>query len=164
MIRQLRAVGLALAGFVVGSLFTGSTAMAQESVPGEVMVILAKEAPGPVDAALRNVAALRRPPFDSFRAMELLSRPRVQLRVDSPEDVRLPNGRRVRIILQQVLPDGRFRMRVSINRPNQNDYLPLLTVVASPGDPFFVAGQSHDGGTLIIGVRVGRPSAGTGNP
>ena len=164
MIRQFWAAGLGLATLAVGSLFVGSTAVGQDSVPGEVMVILAKEAPGPVDAALRNVAALRRPPFDSFRAMELLSRPRVQLRVDAPEDVRLPNGRRVRIILQQVLPDGRFRMRVSINRPNQNDYLPLLTVVASPGDPFFVAGQSHDGGTLIIGVRVGRAPAATGNP
>jgi hypothetical protein len=30
-----------------------------------------------------------------------------------------------------------------------------MTVVASPGDPFFVAGQSYKGGTLAIGVRIG---------
>ncbi len=58
------------------------------------------------------------------------------------------------------MPNGRYRVRVSINRPEQNDYLPLLSVVASPGDPFFVAGQRHQGGTLVIGVRVGtRPDA-----
>ena len=147
--------GLAL---VATSLAGLDHAQAQNAIAGDVMVVLAKEDAGPVDPALQNVAALRRPPFDSFQAMELLSRPRIQLRVNTPEEVRLPNGRRVQIVLQQVLPDGRFRMRVSINRPNQNDYLPLLTVVASPGDPFFVAGQSHRGGTLIIGVRVGGPA------
>jgi len=62
-------------------------------------------------------------------------------------------------MLQQEMPNGRFRVRVSINRPNQRDYLPLLQVVASPGDPFFVAGQSHAGGTLVIGVRVGERAA-----
>ena len=53
------------------------------------------------------------------------------------------------------MPDGRLRVRVSINRPNQTDYLPLLQVLASPGDPFFVAGQAHDGGTLVIGITLG---------
>jgi hypothetical protein len=27
-------------------------------------------------------------------------------------------------------------------------------VVASAGDPFFVAGQSYQGGTLVVGVTV----------
>jgi hypothetical protein len=36
--------------------------------------------------------------------------------------------------------------------------LPLLQVIASPGEPFFVAGQKHEGGTLVIGVRVGEKS------
>ena len=61
---------------------------------------------------------------------------------------------RLRIRLQQQTPDGRYRVRVSINRPNQTDYLPLLQVLASPGDPFFVAGQAHDGGTLVIGITL----------
>jgi hypothetical protein len=132
------------------------------SVAGEVLVILAKEEEGAIDPALRDQAALRRAPFDSFRSMEILSRPRVNLRVNEPQTVQLPNGRRLQLILQQVLPDGRFRVRASINRPNENDYLPLLTVVASPGDPFFVVGQSHSGGTLLVGVRIGTrdPTAG----
>jgi hypothetical protein len=36
-----------------------------------------------------------------------------------------------------------------------------LTVIAS-GEPFFVAGQKHAGGTLVIGVKIasksGKPS------
>ncbi|MEM9192370.1 MAG: hypothetical protein AAGF12_24560 [Myxococcota bacterium] len=147
----------------LGLFFVPGLAAAQNSVAGEVMVVLAKEDAGTIDPTLRNMPALRRPPFDSFRSMQVLSRPRVQLRVNTPATVNLPNGRRVQIVLQQVMPNGRYRVRVSINRPEQNDYLPLLQVVASPGDPFFVAGQSHQGGTLVIGVRVGtRPAGATG--
>ena len=77
--------------------------------------------------------------------------------VERDADVQLPNGRQLRISLQQVMPDGRLRVRVSINRPSQSDYLPLLQVLASPGDPFFVAGQAHDGGTLLIGITLAPP-------
>jgi hypothetical protein len=130
-------------------------AAAQSPIQGEVLVVLAKEQPGEIDPALRDVAALRRPPFNSFRSMRVIERPRVTLRINEPMTLDLPNGRRLQIVLQQVMPDGRYRVRVSINRPQQNDYLPLLQVVAAPGDPFFVAGQRHEGGTLVIGVRVG---------
>ena len=60
----------------------------------------------------------------------------------------------LRLKLLQTTPDGRYRIKVSINRPNESDYLPLLQVEAAPGDPFFVAGQAFDGGTLIVGVRL----------
>lgn len=145
----------AVAALVVATLAAPAQAQRPGTVRGEVLVVLAKEAAGRMDPALANVPALRRPPFNAFRSMEVLSRPRVDLRVNRPTTVELPNGRRLQLVLQQVMPDGRYRVRVSINRPNQNDYLPLLQVVASPGDPFFVAGQSHQGGTLVIGIRIG---------
>ena len=87
--------------------------------------------------------------------MALLSSPRIRLRVGEPEEVELPNGRRVRLVLREVTSAGRFRLQVSINRPGQQDYLPEMSVVASPGDPFFIAGQSFQAGTLVIGIRLG---------
>ena len=131
-------------------------AAAQGRVRGEVFVVLAKETPGSVDARLADMAALRRPPFDSFRSMELLQQQPLQLTAGTNEDLRLPNGRTLRLRLQRVMPDGRYRVEVSIKRPTQPDYLPLLQVMASPGDPFFVVGQAHDGGTLVIGIRLMR--------
>lgn len=156
MTRRRAILGILGASLALSSL---PAAEAQNApVRGEVLVVLAKEEAGEIDPSLANVPALRRPPFNSFRSMRVLSRPEVQLRPGTPVEVALPNGRKLQLVLQQVMPDGRYRMRVSINRPNQNDYLPLLQVVASPGDPFFVAGQSHQGGTLVIGVRVGTAS------
>lgn len=128
----------------------------KKAVKGEVLIVLAKEAAGEVDEELADLPALRRPPFNSFRTMKLLKKPQVKLKQGKDVDVKLPNGRTLRINLQRVMPDGRYRVKVSINRPNKTDYLPLLSVVASPGDPFFVAGQAHDGGTLVLGVRIGK--------
>lgn len=139
----------------LGVLAAAHVAEAQAPVATEVLVVLAKEDAGQVDPALANIAGLRRPPFNSFRSMQVLDRPRLQLRVNQPATINLPNGRRLQLVLQQVMPDGRYRIRASINRPEQNDYLPLLQVIASPGDPFVVAGQRHEGGTLVIVVRAG---------
>lgn len=123
-------------------------------VPAEVLVVLAKEDEGKIDPQLKNLTALRRPPFNSFRSMQILSRPKLTLTPGKDALISLPNGRRLKLTLLRVMPDGRYKVRAAINRPNKSDYLPLLQVVASAGDPFFVAGQSYQGGTLVVGVTV----------
>lgn len=135
---------------------------AQEPIQGEVFVVLAKEAAGAVDPKLKSIAALQKPPFNSFGTMELLTTTAVTLNDDKPATVELPNGRKLQIKLVERMSDGRHKVAVSINRPDKQDYLPLLTVIAS-GEPFFVAGQKHAGGTLVIGVQIGaKPSAKSG--
>ena len=124
-------------------------------VPAEVLIVLGSTVGSGSDPQLDKLEALRKPPFDSFTKKTLLQRHEVKLEAGSPSELDLPNGRKLRLSLLERLKDGRLRVSVSINRPGQRDYLPLMTVAAAPGDPFFVAGQKHEGGTLIIGVRVG---------
>lgn len=152
----------AIAAAIVGTgAVTGASTAHADGIKSQVLIVLAKEEDGTIDPALRGESALRRPPFNSFRSMKVLEKAKIELDKGDPEQVDLPNNRKLRIELQQKLPDGRFRVKVSINRPDENDYLPLLTVVASPGDPFFVAGQSYKGGTLVIGLRIGEKPAGS---
>ena len=152
---------------LIAVLFGASTAFAQGSslarsdrdatvsnVPAEVLVVLAKEEPGEIDPQLKKLTALRRPPFNSFRSMQILSRPKLTLIPGKDALVSLPNGRRVKLTLLRVMPDGRYKVKAAINRPDKSDYLPLLQVVASAGDPFFVAGQTYQGGTLVVGVII----------
>lgn len=120
---------------------------------GQVMIILAKEQPGEMDASLAGMAALRRPPFNAFTSMQVLSRPRVRLRLGkAPTEVTLPNGYRLQLVAEKVLPDGKVQVKATLRKPSENRDSLLLTVLATPGDPFFVAGQRHQGGTLIVGV------------
>ena len=153
-------VGAALASITSGasaqstSLVKSDRASTTSSVPAEVLVVLAKEESGTIDPQLKKLTALRRPPFNSFRSMKILSRPKLKLVPGKDVLVSLPNGRRMKLTLLRVMPDGRYKVKAAINRPDKSDYLPLLQVVASAGDPFFVAGQTYQGGTLVVGVIV----------
>jgi hypothetical protein len=132
-------------------------------VRAEIFVVLASEVEGAIDPALADMPALRRPPFNAFHTMQVLDRSERQLSTAAPVEVALPNGRQLRIELERATSDGRYRVRVSINTPGRSDYLNTLQVVASPGDPFFIAGQNHQvgslAGTLVIGVRIGQRPA-----
>jgi hypothetical protein len=155
MFARIAAFTVLFAALALGAL----PASADEPVKGEVLVVLAKEAKGPVDAKLKPIAALQKPPFNAFGTMELLATHPVTLSDTTPATVALPNGRSLLIKLVERMADGRHKVSVSINRPDKQDYLPLLTVIAS-GEPFFVAGQKHAGGTLVIGVQIGgKPAA-----
>jgi len=152
--RQMLALTFAVL-FAAPPLSSPLQAQPRDRVTANIITVLASETAGSVDPELAEMTALRRAPFNSFRSMRVLDRSQVQLSVREPEEITLPNGRRMRIRLQQIMPDGRYRVRVSIKREEGNNYLPLLQVVASPGDPFFVAGQAHQGGTLVLGISVG---------
>jgi hypothetical protein len=131
----------------------------KDTLSGEVLVILAGSE-GSVDPSLESIKALKQPPFNTFKSMKILSRSPITLAGKDSVTVELPNGRRLQLALVERMADGRAKVQVSINKPSQKDYLPLLQVIASAGEPFFVAGQKHQGGTLVIGVRVGeRPAA-----
>lgn len=124
----------------------------------EVLVILAKNE-GPVDAELKKIEALQKPPFNTFKSMKVLKKHRIAVAKGKPVDVELPNGRKLQLHMVEALADGRFKIKVAINKPKKKDYLPLLQVIASPAEPFFIAGQSYQGGTMIIGVQVGAAKA-----
>ena len=145
---------------LLGALFLQSHATADETVPGEVLVLLASEKAGEVDPELAAIPALKRPPFSAFKSMKVLTRTDIKLKQDQPFTVSLPNGRHLMLTLTERLADGRSKVQISINKPNQKDYLPLLEVKAKTGEPFFVAGQQYEGGTLVIGVRVGAKKPG----
>lgn len=138
------------------SLAFAAPAWAQESVSCEVMIILGSAEGSGVAPELEKLEALRKSPFDAFPQKKLLNKVAVTLTKGSDSEVELPNGRKLRLSLLEKTAEGRYRVSVSINRPGKQDYLPVMTVAAAPGDPFFVAGQKFEGGTLILGVRVGK--------
>lgn len=125
------------------------------AVMGEVLVLLATGEEGSVDPSLSKVRALRHPPFNEYKTIKLLSKSTVPLPPDQSVEIDLPKHRKLVLKLVSRLPDGRAKIQLSIRKANQKDYLPLLDVIASSEEPFFVAGQKFEGGTLVIGVRAG---------
>ncbi|MGB0679921.1 MAG: hypothetical protein ACPGUV_09700 [Polyangiales bacterium] len=128
---------------------------ADKGVKGEVIVIVASEKPGKIDPSLRSLGALKRPPLNAYRSMKVESRRAVRLQVKKAEKVQLPNGRTLKLVIDKVNANGSFQVSASLKTPKRDKYAMLLRVTAAPGDPFFVAGQRHGDGTLIIGVTLG---------
>ena len=148
-----------LAPLCLVAMFSAAVAHADVAtanpIPGEVLVLLASENEGAIDPSLGKLRALKHPPFNVFKSIKIMSRSAVQLVADKAVELDLPNGRKIHLTLLERQPDGRTKVQVSINRPYEKDYLPLLQVIARSGEHFFVAGQKFEGGTLVIGVRVG---------
>ncbi len=158
-ISMLRLAWLLACAISLCSLRVGADA--PPPIAGRVMVVLGQTEGTGIDPAIATLEALQKAPFDSFPKKTLLSNQDVALVLGREAEVTLPNGRKLRLVVLEKAADGRFRVSVSINRPGKQAYLPLMTVLAAPGDPFFVAGQKHAGGTLIIGVIVGKASKAT---
>ncbi len=149
----------ALFGLVAAGILTCGlplVAEGQEKVSGEVLVILGKETGSDSSAELAEIDELTQPPFSAYKSKTVLSKSALQVAVGSEGAVTLPNGRKLQVRLERIMPDKRYLVRVSITKSGEKDYLPLLQVAAEPGKRFFVAGQQHNDGTLFVGIKLGK--------
>jgi hypothetical protein len=92
------------------------------------------------------------PNIGSYKSYQLLSQSHMTIK-KAPTTMTLPNGRVLQISLKDV-KDKQYIIDTSINQPGGTAFLPLLEVRASVGVPVFIAGQSYQGGMLIIAIKI----------
>ena len=92
------------------------------------------------------------PNLGSYKSYQLLSQSNMTIK-KAPTTTTLPNGRILQISLKDV-KDKQYIIDTSINQPGGTAFLPLLEVRASVGVPVFIAGQSYQGGMLIIAIKI----------
>jgi hypothetical protein len=93
------------------------------------------------------------PKFGDYKAYRLLSRSTVTIQKSAPASTHLPNGRVLQMNLKDVKSD-RYIIDTSINQPDGTTFLPLVEVRATVDVPVFFAGQTYQGGMLIIGIKI----------
>jgi hypothetical protein len=126
----------------------------------EITVIHAmrSDAGGSIDPLLRDLPQLGRDaPFDRYNVYKVIERKELPLEVDKPAASNLPNGRVLQVTLVEPPAAGtarRFHVRAEIGEPGKKAFLKLLEVTASGNEPFFVGGQSYEGGTLFLELVV----------
>jgi hypothetical protein len=107
-----------------------------------------------IDPRIGTLPELEKEPFSLYDRYDLLVREKLPLVKDEPQSLTLPDGRIFRTALLEVLAQKSVRFSASINKPGGRDFLPLLEVKAKVGQAFMVAGQSYQGGILVLVVRV----------
>lgn len=122
-------------------------AQAEGAPRAEVLVIHAStKTGGSIDPKLGNLRQLKNPPFNAYNSFKLLDTKTIPLAKSGP-NLPLPNGYNFSLSLQSA--EGRnFRIVPSLSKTATPS--PLPEVAAKADEPFFVAGQSYDGGILII--------------
>ncbi|CAN5372527.1 hypothetical protein BH09MYX1_BH09MYX1_56130 [soil metagenome] len=146
-------------GLTLGLMSSPTDALAQApavKANADIMVLHATQSAGAgsIDPQIGNVPQLKKPPFSSYNTYKLLDRKGLALQKGTAVTYVMPNKRVLQVTLQDVTADGRFKIAAAINDPSGGPFLKLLEVTAAANETFFVAGQSYDGGILVIGFTV----------
>jgi hypothetical protein len=157
------ALGVTLAGGSGGALADEAgkpDQVAPAEVAVEIVILHATNDKTGIDPKIGKMPALEQPPFSSYNSYKLLDRVKLPLTKGKSSTTKLPTGRELMVALKDVIDSKKkdeprkYVVTASIQKPDGNSFLPLLEVNAKPGEPFFVAGQTYKGGTLVIGIKV----------
>ncbi|WP_394843071.1 hypothetical protein LZC95_39220 [Pendulispora brunnea] len=155
----LSALSIAALGIPAVIVTTSSVAHAEaeDSANVEILVLHATQqaGAGAIDPSIGNLPQLKKPPFSSFNTYKLLDRKGITLKKGQPIEYALVDGRKLNLVLLEKTPKPeRYRLAASIDASKGEAFLKKIEVTASPNEPFFVAGQSHKGGILVLGIAI----------
>jgi hypothetical protein len=120
----------------------------------DIMVLHATQVDGPgsIDPRIGSMPQLKKPPFSAYNTYKLLDRKVVPLEKGKAATYALQNGRTLDVTLIELTSDKRYKVAARIEKDGK-DFL-KSEVTAAANEPFFVAGQSHQGGILVLGITL----------
>jgi hypothetical protein len=131
-------------------------AAAVRVVNAEVMVLFATQVDGhgSIDPAIGNLPQLRKPPLSAYNTYRLLDKRSLAIATGGSSTYTLANGRVLQVSFVNQTSDHSFHVRAAINQPGGNAYLKLLELTARANEPFFVGGQSFNGGSILLAITL----------
>jgi hypothetical protein len=132
----------------------------EAGVPAEIIILHATNDGSGIDPKIGKMPELGKPPFSSYNSYKLLDRVKVNVGKGKSATTKLPNERVLQVSLKDIVAGKKkddakkYVVGASIQKPGGNAFLPLLEVSAKAGETFFVAGQTHKGGILVIGIKL----------
>jgi hypothetical protein len=162
-------LGALLGASATVALIGGARAATPKGPTIDLIVIHAVQndaGPGSIDKQLHDVSLhVKEKPFSSFNVFKHLDH--TNLPLDKPASYSLANGRTLVVTLASVVDadagagdagtrEKRYQLDTQISEPADAGKTPFLKahVTASANAPFWVIGQSYQGGTLLIELVV----------
>jgi hypothetical protein len=134
----------------------GSHAAAVKVVNAEIMVLFATqvEGHGSIDPAIGNLPQLKKPPLSAYNTYKLLDKRSLAIQMGASSTYTLANGRVLQVSFVEPTAEQGFHVKAAINQPGGNAYLKLLELTAKANEPFFVGGQSFNGGSILLAITL----------
>jgi hypothetical protein len=135
---------------------TGAHAAAVKVVNAEIMVLFATqvEGHGSIDPAIGNLPQLKKPPLSAYNTYKLLDKRSLAIQMGASSTYTLANGRVLQVSFVEPTAEHGFHVKAAINQPGGNAYLKLLELTAKANEPFFVGGQSFNGGSILLAITL----------
>ncbi len=156
LVAVLAAVLLAVVAGVGGIALAASTH--GPSLEVSVIHALQSDAGGSIDPRLKDLPQLTRDqPFVRYNVYKLLDRRSFPLDVGKAVTYGIVDGRTLQVTLAGTSMDKnetRYQMGAQIGEPGKEAFLKSLQVTASANEPFFIGGQTYQGGTLFLELVV----------
>ncbi|MFO0740481.1 MAG: hypothetical protein U0270_31580 [Labilithrix sp.] len=143
------ALGAVIAG---ASLMGATTASAQTSGPSaEVMIIQAtKCTTKSIDPAIKTP-----PPSLGYDCLSLIRTDTLKLKLNEATNDVLPNNRTFQLVHTGRTPAGKYKVTANIsNADGSAGFTKLVDANADPNQTFNVGGFSHNGGVLLLSVKI----------
>lgn len=132
--------------------FASSVALADAAAAAakaDVLVIHATDCATPtVDPRIGEAPPLK------YKCYALVEKKELALAKGQASTTPLPNGRTFQLTLTDVLDGKRMKLAAAISQPDKAGYMPLANITAEPNKQFYVGGFAHQGGALVLGIRV----------
>jgi hypothetical protein len=120
----------------------------------ELLVLHATNDGKGIDPKLGKIEELTKPPFSAWNSYKLLERKTIKLKKGESTKVTLPTGE-LELTLKDVIPaKGKDPKKAVITASVTRGGKKVVTigdVTGKTGERFFVAGQKHQGGELVLG-------------
>ena len=96
------------------------------------------------------------PPPINYQCWKVAERKLLPLVQGTPGTMVLPNGRTFQVAYNGPTNEKppRYKVSASISKPDATGFNPLADFTAEPGKKFHVGGFGHQGGSLVLAIRI----------
>lgn len=131
------------------------------AVKADVIVLHATNDGKGIDPAIGKIPELNEPPFSSYNSYKLIKlHEGVKLTKGEAKEIGLPDKSTLSLTFKDTAKGKkdsdplRYLLNTSIKKADGSDFLAGMGTSMAKGKYFFIAGQKHDKGILVVGIKI----------
>lgn len=130
------------------------------SAKAEILILHATNDGKGIDPNIGKIPELTEPPLSSYNSYKLVERADLELVKGQAKEKKLPDGGKLGLTLKEITKGKKkdeptkYAITTTLEKADGKPFIPSMEMNAQHGKYFFLAGPKHQGGILVIGIKV----------